>query len=55
VIAVCGSVKNPSVANERMLAVHDALRRANIDLDELEVWQVTDGGVITTRRLGQLA
>jgi hypothetical protein len=55
VIAVCGSVQNPSVANQRMLAVHDALRGADIDLDELEVWQVTDDGMITTRRLGQLA
>jgi hypothetical protein len=54
VIAVCGGVKNPSVANERMLTVHEALRRANIELDELEVWQVTDDGIIATRKLGRL-
>jgi hypothetical protein len=54
VIAVCGSVKNPGVANERMRAVHDALRRANIELAELEVWQVTDDGTVATRKLGQL-
>lgn len=54
VIAVCGSVKNPMVANQRMLTVHEALRRANIELHELEVWQVTDDGIIATRKLGQL-
>jgi hypothetical protein len=54
VIAVCGRVLNPNVANERMLAVQAALGRAGSELEELEVWQVGDDGTIETRELGDL-
>ena len=54
VIAVCGRVKNPREANERMLAVHTALGRVGIGLDALEVWQVGEDGTIATRELGRL-
>ncbi|MGH2782007.1 MAG: hypothetical protein ACRDLA_11500 [Thermoleophilaceae bacterium] len=55
VIAVGGRVKNPGVANERMIAVEAALSRAGFRLNDLEVWQVGNDGTIGIREVGQLA
>jgi hypothetical protein len=54
VIAVGGRVKNPRVANERMRAVTDALRRAGLASKEPEVWQVDDAGHVEVRGVGSL-
>jgi len=54
VIAVGGRVKNPGVANERMIAVKAALTRAGLQLDDLEVWRIDDNGSISMREVGQL-